>query len=290
MIHIHDQDFKGEVEQVFDEAFMTHTSTSPNYQLIASLDVGRRQVELEGFEFVQKQVNAAMTMRRTISDHPLLKKYFTVLSAGDMIPEAYRESGMQVYWDADAGWSDFVQAWADDEFVLDPTRITLAVGLAGLDGDTFKTQILMDQYGIQVNKTSRNSVLFMTNIGTTRSSVAYLIEVLVKIARELDQRLDDASQMERRAFERQVKSLVVDLPSLPDFSRFHDAFRPLRRSRARRRPAQRILSGVRREQVRVSAAGRRGAGQRDGSRPRAGVDRLRHPLSAGLSPSSYRAR
>jgi arginine decarboxylase len=226
MIHIHDQDFKGEVEQVFDEAFMTHTSTSPNYQLIASLDVGRRQVELEGFEFVQKQVNAAMVMRRTISDHPLLKKYFTVLSAGDMIPDAYRESGMQVYWDADAGWSDFVQAWADDEFVLDPTRITLAVGLTGVDGDTFKTQILMDQYGIQVNKTSRNTVLFMTNIGTTRSSVAYLIEVLVKIAHELDQRLDDASQMERRAFERQVKSLVVDLPSLPDFSRFHDAFRP----------------------------------------------------------------
>jgi arginine/lysine/ornithine decarboxylase len=226
MIHIHDQDFKGEVEQVFDEAFMTHTSTSPNYQLIASLDVGRRQVELEGFEFVQKQVNAAMVMRRTISDHPLLKKYFTVLSAGDMIPDAYRESGMQVYWDADAGWSDFVQAWADDEFVLDPTRITLAVGLTGVDGDTFKTQILMDQYGIQVNKTSRNTVLFMTNIGTTRSSVAYLIEVLVKIAHELDQRLDDASQMERRAFERRVQSLVVDLPSLPDFSRFHDAFRP----------------------------------------------------------------
>ena len=42
----------------------------------------------------------------------------------------------------------------------------------------------MDQYGIQVNKTSRNTVLFMTNIGTTRSSVAYLIEVLVKIARD----------------------------------------------------------------------------------------------------------
>jgi hypothetical protein len=38
--------------------------------------------------------------------------------------------------------------------------------------------------------------------------------------------LDDASKMERRAFERRVKSLVEDLPPLPDFSRFHDAFRP----------------------------------------------------------------
>ena len=38
------------------EAHTTHTSTSPNYQIIASLDVGRQQVELEGFRFVQKQV------------------------------------------------------------------------------------------------------------------------------------------------------------------------------------------------------------------------------------------
>ena len=33
----------------------------------------------------------------------------------------------------------------------------------------------------------------MTNIGTTRSSTAYLIEVLVQIAQELDERLEDAS-------------------------------------------------------------------------------------------------
>ena len=83
----------------------------------------------------------------------------------------------------------------------------------------------MDKYGIQINKTSRNTVLFMTNIGTTRSSVAYLIEVLVTIAKDLNELLDDASKMERRAFDNRVKSLVEDLPPLPDFSRFHDAFR-----------------------------------------------------------------
>ncbi|MCB1964549.1 MAG: hypothetical protein KDI64_00455, partial [Candidatus Accumulibacter sp.] len=33
MIHVHDQDFKDEVEQAFHEAYMTHTSTSPNYQI-----------------------------------------------------------------------------------------------------------------------------------------------------------------------------------------------------------------------------------------------------------------
>jgi arginine decarboxylase len=226
MIHIHDQDFRGEVEQAFHEAYMTHTSTSPNYQIIASLDVGRRQVELEGFELVQKQVESAMTMRKAIESNPLLEKYFRVLRVGDMIPAEYRESGIESYWDPDHGWNDIWDAWAQDEFALDATRITLAVGHAGYDGDTFKNAVLMDKHGIQINKTSRNTVLFMTNIGTTRSSVAYLIEVLVNIAKELEGELEDASTMEQKAFKRRVRSLTEELPPLPDFSRFHDAFRP----------------------------------------------------------------
>ena len=225
MIYVNDQDFKGEVEQSFHEAYMTHTSTSPNYQIIASLDVGRRQVELEGFEFVQRQVEAAMSMRRAISDHPLLRKYFKVLTAGDMIPDVHRESGVTSYYDTEQGWTDLWDCWEKDEFVLDATRVTLSVGGTGWDGDTFKTDILMDKYGIQINKTSRNTVLFMTNIGTTRSSVAYLIEVLVEIAKGLDDLLDDASRMEKLSFERRVRNLMEDLPPLPDFSRFHDAFR-----------------------------------------------------------------
>ena len=184
MIHVYDQDFKGEVEQAFREAYMTHTSTSPNYQIIASLDVGRRQVELEGFELVQKQIEAAMAMRKAIDSHPLLKKYFKVLSVKEMIPAKYRTSGIESYWEAGRGWNDIWDAWSTDEFALDATRLTLGVGATGYDGDTFKNDVLMNEHGIQINKTSRNTVLFMTNIGTTRSSVAYLIEVLVKIARQ----------------------------------------------------------------------------------------------------------
>ena len=80
------------------------------------------------------------------------------------------------------GLAAISDAWERDEFVVDPSRLTLDISLTGVDGDTFKHGYLMDDYGIQVNKTSRNSVLFMTNIGTSRSSVAYLIEVLVKLA------------------------------------------------------------------------------------------------------------
>ncbi|MGJ8546300.1 MAG: aminotransferase class I/II-fold pyridoxal phosphate-dependent enzyme [Sulfitobacter sp.] len=225
MLHVNDQDFKGEVEQSFHEAYMTHTSTSPNYQIIASLDVGRRQVELEGYEFVQRQIEAAMSMRRAIAEHPLLRKYFKVLAAGDMIPDEFRQSGVTSYYDVEQGWTDMWDCWEQDDFVLDATRVTLAVGGTGWDGDTFKTDILMDRYGIQINKTSRNTVLFMTNIGTTRSSVAYLIEVLVEIAKSLDELHDDASKMEKLSFDRRVANLMEHYPPLPDFSRFHDAFR-----------------------------------------------------------------
>ena len=144
MIHVNDQDFKGEVEQSFHEAYMTHTSTSPNYQIIASLDVGRRQVELEGFEFVQRQIEAALSMRRAIADHPLLSKYFKVLTAGDMIPEEYRESGVTSYYHQEQGWTDMWDCWEKDQFVLDASRVTLLVGGTGWDGDTFKTD--MDEY------------------------------------------------------------------------------------------------------------------------------------------------
>jgi arginine decarboxylase len=226
MIHVHDQDFRGEVEQAFREAYMTHTSTSPNYQIIASMDVGRRQVELEGFELVQKQIEAAMAMRKAIDSHPLLRKYYKVLSVRDLIPAKYRESGVECYWDAERGWTDIWDAWSLDEFALDATRLTLAVGNTGYDGDTFKNDVLMNQHGIQINKTSRNTVLFMTNIGTTRSSVAYLIEVLVKIATRLDADREDSSPMEQRAFRNRVESLTERQPPLPDFSRFHAAFRP----------------------------------------------------------------
>ncbi|MEE8505916.1 MAG: aminotransferase class I/II-fold pyridoxal phosphate-dependent enzyme [Kiloniellales bacterium] len=226
MIHVHDQDYKSKVEEPFHEAYMTHTSTSPNYQILASLDVGRRQVELEGFELVQKQVEMAMVLREKIATHPLISKYFRMLTVGDLVPEEYRLSGITSYYDKEHGWNDIWDAWANDEFTLDATRLTLYVGKTGIDGDTFKNDVLMSRYGIQINKTSRNSVLFMTNIGTTRSSTAYLIEVLVQIARELDERLDDSSPAERRVHEKRLRSLTENLPPLPDFSHFHGAFRP----------------------------------------------------------------
>jgi arginine decarboxylase len=222
MIHVYDQDFALKVAEGFREAYMAHTSTSPNYQILASLDLGRRQAALEGFELVQRQLEYAMKLRDAIDHHPLLSKYMHCLSTAELIPEKFRASG--IAQPLRTGLNNMVTAWEQDEFVLDPSRVTVYIGLTGIDGATFKRERLMDKFGIQINKTSRNTVLFMTNIGTTRSSVAYLIEVLVSIARDIDLRTSEMNLAERAAFERAVLHLTNPTAPLPDFSGFHPAF------------------------------------------------------------------
>lgn len=224
MIHMFDQDFAQKAEETFHEAYMAHTSTSPNYQILASLDLGRRQAALEGFELVQKQVENAMRLRDAIDTHPLLRSYMRCLTTADLIPREYRPAGIDQ--PLRSGLANMQRVWRDDEFVMDPSRVTVYIGDTGIDGDTFKRVHLMDRHGVQINKTSRNTVLFMTNIGTTRSSVAYLIEVLVKIARELEDRIADMSPTEHAAHERSVLRLTNPVAELPHFSAFHAAFRP----------------------------------------------------------------
>jgi arginine decarboxylase len=221
MIHVWDQDFKDKAEEAFHEAYMTHTSTSPNYQILATLDVGRRQMELEGYELVQRQLELAMNLRDQVKAHPLLKRYFHFLTVPIWCRRSFasRTSSRCTTWKP-AG-STCSRPGSTDEFALDPSRATLSIGLSGMDGDTMKNKYLADKYDIQINKTSRNTVLFMTNIGTTRSTIAYLIEVLVNIARDIDQNVADMSTLERRIHEKRVRSLTVELPPLPNFSCFH---------------------------------------------------------------------
>ena len=135
-----------------------------------------------------------------------------------------RWSGFSDYLSEGVNWGSILKSLHEDEFCLDPTRITLVCGTAGFDGTQFKG-LLASRYNIQLNKTSRNSVLLQSNINNTRSDVAHLIRVLMEISREIDQRLAQGGANVRKTFEDRVKSLMSDVPDLPNFSQFHDAFR-----------------------------------------------------------------
>jgi arginine decarboxylase len=223
MIHVYDLDYGRRVAEAFEDAYMTHTSTSPNYQIIASLDVGRRQVELEGYELVTQSVALAMALRERVQDSPELAAYFQVLKPRDLIPAEHRPSGLEEFYRPGSGYKKMGPAFEHDEFVVDPTRVTIQIGRTGMDGDTLRTH-LMDRYDIQINKTSRNTVLFMINIGTSRGGIAYLLEVLGRIARELSENRAVESALERRIGEARVDALTNQQPPMPNFSRFHAIF------------------------------------------------------------------
>ena len=75
MVLVKDQDYHT-VEEQFHEAVFTHASTSPNLQIIASLDLARRQMELEGYELVNRAIQLALDIRREVNTHPLISKVF----------------------------------------------------------------------------------------------------------------------------------------------------------------------------------------------------------------------
>jgi len=223
MMLVWDEDFH-QVEGPFEEAFFAHTSTSPNLQLIASLDLARRQMELEGYALTMRMTDLALKIRHAINTHPLISKYFRVATAEDMVPAEYRESGLKDYGPPDSSWTKAIDALDSDEFALDPTRLTLICGAAGFDGTQFKG-LLAERFDIQINKTSRNSVLVQTNINNTHSDAALLIKALADLSREIESRLSQEGSLGQQVFADRVKSLMTDVPDLPNFSRFHDAFR-----------------------------------------------------------------
>ncbi len=196
----------------------------PNLQLIASLDIARRQMELEGYAMTMQTTELAIRLRSAINTHPLISKYFKVATPEEMVPAEFRASGIKDYGPPHSTWAAVLDAWDQDEFALDPTRLTVICGSAGFDGTQFKG-ILAERFDIQLNKTSRNSVLIQTNINNTHSDAALLIKTLADLSREIEQKLAQDGKEGKDAFAARVKSLMTDVPDLPNFSRFHDAFR-----------------------------------------------------------------
>jgi arginine decarboxylase len=167
MIHISDPLLiEPERHQRLEEAFLAYTTTSPHSGIIASLDVARRQAELEGCALLQQTLKLAREFRHQFS-------------TGRRCAESWQRVMLQF---AVLGLEDLVPTNVDGQFALDPTKITLHIK-AGYTGDGLRKRLL-DKYGIQVNKTSQNTVLFMFNIGTTKTAQANLKKALLEIGTE----------------------------------------------------------------------------------------------------------
>lgn len=221
MIHVYDHHFFLTQEK-FTHAFLTHSTTSPNYQIIATLDLARRQAELEGFELVQNAIELSMIFRQQVNKNPLINEYFQALGPSELIPEEFRLSKVASSYEATRDWGTVERAWVIDEFVVDPTRATLLIknSFSGY----FMKEILMDRFGIQVNKISSKSILVQFNIGTSRSSVSYLLESLLTLATEL--RVEGAFR------QKSEQPGPTKLLSSPNFTEFSPDFRAYPKSSA----------------------------------------------------------
>ena len=224
MIHVWDELFEREAATPFTEAFLAHTSTSPNHQLVGSLDVARKQLDLEGFALVKNTYQLALRMRDRVAGDPLISRYLSVLEQDQVIPPAFRPSGFERYAHT-RELGALERAFAGDEFVLDPTRLTLYTARTGYSGFQFRSQVLMKELGVQVNHTSINTVLMNATIGVTWGALSFLLDGLRRHAAALDRRLAHASPAEKQIHEAHIRAITSGLPPLPDFSGFHPTFR-----------------------------------------------------------------
>src|SRR6201988_2176942 len=112
MVHVRDQDFDTKSRDAFGEAFLTHTSTSPNQQLLASLDLARRQVDIEGFQLVRYAYNMSLVFRHRVRIDGLIGKWFRILDESDLVPEEFRASRVSSYRQGSQGalegWNEAV--------------------------------------------------------------------------------------------------------------------------------------------------------------------------------------
>ena len=171
MIHVQDEDFARDCRGQFHEAFLTHTSTSPNYQILASLDLARRQVDLEGYGLVSRAYQVASVLRRRIAVGPAAAPVLPRARAGGRHPRRVPALGIVGYSESDAehvrGLVSCATPGAATSSCWSRPGPRSTWPPPGMNGDTFKNEVLMDRFGLQVNKTSINSVLFIVTIGAT---------------------------------------------------------------------------------------------------------------------------
>ena len=154
MIHVNDPDFN---EHIFRENFNMHTSTSPQYSMIASLDVARKQAVMEGYKLLSRTLALAQELRQQINSTGV----FRVLDLEDLLPEEVKHDNVQ----------------------LDPTKVTVDISQCGYTVEELQHE-LFERYNIQVEKSTFNTLSLLLTIGTTRSKVSRLYDALMRIARE----------------------------------------------------------------------------------------------------------
>jgi arginine decarboxylase len=169
-------------ERVFAQAYRMHTSTSPQYAIIASCDVSAEMMAgKRGPALVEETITEAMEFRRTV-----IRVGEEYAESGDWWfgvwgPDTPPRTGLpdRAEWEltADAGWHGFDQV--DDGFtMLDPIKVTLTTpgltvhGEFSAPGSPSIPGVVLARYlaehGVVVEKTGLYSLFVLFTIGITK--------------------------------------------------------------------------------------------------------------------------
>lgn len=126
-------------------------STSPNYIMLASLDVARMQMATEGSQLVERSIELARWARAEINKIPGLYSF------GE---DRIGNPGL---------------------YSLDPTKITVTVKGLGMKGSDAE-RILRFQYKIQAELSDMYNLLFLITLGDNEQDVQKLVKALSDMA------------------------------------------------------------------------------------------------------------
>jgi len=162
---------------VFNEAYLMHTSTSPQYSIIASCDVAAAMMEEPGGKaLVEESIAEALDFRRAmrkVDEEWGADWWFKVWGPDDLSEEGIEE---RAAWMLKPGerWHGFGQL-ADGFNMLDPIKATVITPGLDVDGDFADWGIpaaivtkYLAEHGVIVEKCGLYSFFIMFTIGITK--------------------------------------------------------------------------------------------------------------------------
>jgi arginine decarboxylase len=189
MIHIQHGQTKRLDMTRFNDSFMMHTSTSPQYGIIASCDVAAAMMEQPaGRALVQEMIDEALSFRRAMTavKHQLPKAgwWFDVWQPEAMAQEPVADKAAWVLNPRDK-WHGF-EGLAANHALVDPIKVTLLTPGLTADGTMQKTGIpaavvvkFLSGRRIEIEKTGLYSFLVLFSMGVTKGKWSTLVTELL---------------------------------------------------------------------------------------------------------------
>ena len=181
---------------VFNEAYLMHTSTSPQYAIVASIDVAAAMMEApEGQVLVEESIMEALDFRRAM--RKVEKEWgddwwFKVWGPDDLSEEGIEERDAWML-KANEDWHDFGDL-AENFNMLDPIKATIITPGLNIKGNFTKENGIpaaivtkyLAEHGVVVEKTGLYSFFIMFTIGITKGRWNTMVAALQQFKDEYD--------------------------------------------------------------------------------------------------------